>query len=87
MHRVSEQYRFARVDGLIIMLARLKEQFEDRAVNSKKWGSHHRATCERESLRALAHIGNRTRGLLRRHAAGRNSISFRSIGRRCGISD
>ena len=33
MHRESEQYRFARIDGYIIMLARLQEKFEDRAVN------------------------------------------------------
>jgi hypothetical protein len=33
MHRESEQYRFARTEGYIITLARLQEQFEDRAVN------------------------------------------------------
>ena len=33
MHRESEQYRFARIEGYIIMLARLQEKFEDRAVN------------------------------------------------------
>ncbi|MFZ0745104.1 MAG: hypothetical protein WAM85_11900 [Terracidiphilus sp.] len=33
MHRESEQYRFARIDGFVITLARLREQFEDRAVN------------------------------------------------------
>ena len=33
MHRESEQYRFARIEGYIITLARLQEKFEDRAVN------------------------------------------------------
>jgi hypothetical protein len=33
MDRESEQYRFARIEGYIIMLARLQEKFEDRAVN------------------------------------------------------
>jgi len=33
MHLESEQYRFARVEGYIITLARLQEQFEDTAVN------------------------------------------------------
>ena len=33
MHRESEQYRFARIEGYIIMLARLQEKFGDRAVN------------------------------------------------------
>jgi len=33
MFRESEEYRFARIDGLVITLARLQEQFEDRAVN------------------------------------------------------
>jgi len=33
MHRESEQYRFARIEGYIITLARLQEQFEDTAVN------------------------------------------------------
>lgn len=33
MHRESEPYRFARVEGYIITLARLQEQFEDTAVN------------------------------------------------------
>jgi hypothetical protein len=33
MHRESERYRFARIEGYIITLARLQEKFEDRAVN------------------------------------------------------
>ena len=33
MHRESEQYRFARIEGYFITLARLQEKFEDRAVN------------------------------------------------------
>ena len=33
MHRESEQYRFARIEGYMITLARLQEKFEDRAVN------------------------------------------------------
>ncbi len=33
MNRESEQYRFARIEGYIITLARLQEQFEDTAVN------------------------------------------------------
>ncbi len=33
MHRESEQYHFVRIDGYIITLARLQEQFEDTAVN------------------------------------------------------
>ena len=33
MNRESEQYRFARMEGYIITLARLQEQFEDTAVN------------------------------------------------------
>ena len=33
MHRESEQYRFARIEGYLITLARLQEKFEDRAVN------------------------------------------------------
>ena len=33
MHRESEQYRFARIEGYIITLARLQEKFEDKAVN------------------------------------------------------
>lgn len=33
MNRESEQYRFARIEGYIITLARLQEKFEDRAVN------------------------------------------------------
>ena len=33
MHLESEQYRFARVEGYIITLTRLQEQFEDTAVN------------------------------------------------------
>lgn len=33
MYRESEQYRLARIDGFIITLARLQEQFQDRAVN------------------------------------------------------
>jgi hypothetical protein len=33
MHRESEQYGFARIEGYIITLARLQEQFENRAVN------------------------------------------------------
>jgi hypothetical protein len=33
MHRESEQFRFARIEGYIIMLARLQVKFEDRAVN------------------------------------------------------
>lgn len=33
MSRESEQYRFARMEGYIITLARLEEQFEDTAVN------------------------------------------------------
>jgi hypothetical protein len=36
MHRESAQYRFARIEGYIITLARLQEQFEDRAVNLEK---------------------------------------------------
>jgi hypothetical protein len=36
MHCESEQYRFARIDGLIITLARLQQRFEDRAVNLKE---------------------------------------------------
>ena len=33
MRRESEQYRFTRIEGCIITLARLQEQFEDTAVN------------------------------------------------------
>ncbi len=33
MNRESEQYRFSRIKGYIITLARLEEQFEDTAVN------------------------------------------------------
>ncbi len=33
MNRESELYRFARIEGYIITLARLQEQFEDTAVN------------------------------------------------------
>lgn len=33
MNRESKQYRFARMEGYIITLARLQEQFEDTAVN------------------------------------------------------
>lgn len=33
MHRESKQYRFARIEGYIITLARLQEKFEDRGVN------------------------------------------------------
>ena len=33
MNRESEQYRFARIEGYRITLARLEEQFKDRAVN------------------------------------------------------
>lgn len=32
MNRESEPYRFARIEGYRITLARLEEQFEDRAV-------------------------------------------------------
>ncbi len=33
MNRESEQYRFARIEAFHITLARLEEQFKDRAVN------------------------------------------------------
>ncbi len=33
MNHESERYRFARIEGYIITLARLEEQFEDTAVN------------------------------------------------------
>lgn len=33
MNRESKQYRFARMEGYIITLSRLQEQFEDTAVN------------------------------------------------------
>jgi len=33
MNRESEQYRFARIEGYIITLDRLQEQFEDTSVN------------------------------------------------------
>ena len=33
MHRGSKQYRFARIEGYTITLARLQEKFDDRAVN------------------------------------------------------
>jgi len=36
MHRKSEQYRFARIEGYRITLNRLEEQFTDRAVNLEK---------------------------------------------------
>lgn len=33
MNRKSEQYRFARIEAFHITLARLEEQFKDKAVN------------------------------------------------------
>lgn len=33
MTRESEQYRFARIEGYLITLARLEEEFEDTAVD------------------------------------------------------
>jgi hypothetical protein len=33
MNREPEQHRFARIEGYIITLARLQQQFEDMAVN------------------------------------------------------
>lgn len=36
MNRKREQYRFARIEGYRITLARLEEQFKDRAVNLEK---------------------------------------------------
>jgi len=33
MHDESEQYRFGRIEGYLITLARLQEQFKDTAVN------------------------------------------------------
>ena len=36
MHRDSKQYRFARIEGYRITLARLKAQFKDRAINLEK---------------------------------------------------
>ena len=72
MNRESEQYRFARIEGYLITLARLEEQFKDTAVNLEEMeAAVARATCERKSVRAVAHIGNRACGLPRRHAACR----------------
>lgn len=36
MHRESEQYRFARIEGYIITLTHLQEPFEDTTVNLEK---------------------------------------------------
>jgi hypothetical protein len=33
VHRESEQYRFALIEGYRITLSRLEEQFKDRAIN------------------------------------------------------
>ena len=39
MSSESEQYLFARMEGYIITLARLQEQFEDTAVNLEEMGA------------------------------------------------
>ena len=50
MHRESEQYRFARIEGYIITLARLQEKFEDRAVNLEEMEAAVVAQLAKENL-------------------------------------
>ena len=81
MNRESEQYRFARIEGYIIMLARLQEQFEDTTLNLEEMeAAVTRQLAKENSLCALAHIGNRTCRLPRRHAPCRSSVSSEMSG-------
>ena len=77
MNRESEQYRFARIEGYRITLARLEEQFKDRAVNLEEMEAAVAEQLAKEnSMRTVAHVGNRARRLPRRHAACRSSVPF-----------
>lgn len=53
MHRESKQYRFARIEGYVITLARLQEQFEDTAVNLEEMEAAVARQLAKENLCAL----------------------------------
>lgn len=50
MHRESEPYRFARIEGYRITLARLEEQFEDTAVNLEEMEAAVASQLAKENL-------------------------------------
>ena len=86
MHRESEQYRFARTEGYIITLARLQEQFEDRAVNLTEWRQPSSSNLQKR-ISALRGAHRKPSARAAAQACGWPQFNFfRSIGRRCGIS-
>jgi len=81
MHRESEQYRFALIEGYRITLSRLEEQFKDKAVNLEEMET---AVANQLSKKALCAPWRRSEaereGCLEGMRLAAN-VFFRNIGR------
>jgi len=89
MNRESEQYRFARVEGYLITLARLQEQFEDTAVDLEEIEAAVTRQLAKENLCAPWRISEVERAGCRegmRHAALQFLSQYREALRNHGLN-